>query len=152
MIRKNTSVLNSGSVTESIVPALSTEPRARPPAESELPSPPARRARVEVASDASSPRVKLDPRMCPPLNVASFPGGFQVRDGVEVVAIGDATALAQELQASILRLYGSYLSDDGAWVDYAALASSSDFGRYLEATARLRHIDLSVLAAEERKV
>ena len=61
-------------------------------------------------------------------------------------------ALARELQKTMLKLKGQFMSEDGREVRYAQLWSSQLFQDYKEVARQLRNCDLSALEDEgERK-
>ena len=84
-----------------------------------------------------------------PLNVAYYPWWHTSWQHEQQSC--DAASLAQRLQKSILKLYSSYLSEDGNAVDYRGIAQSPLFREYVEMTSALSRVDLSTLPDPERK-
>lgn len=62
-----------------------------------------------------------------------------------------AEELAQELRLSLLKLKGSFISDDGLRVDYTAIKSSGDFKEYKELCTCLSVINPADLEPKARK-
>ena len=60
-------------------------------------------------------------------------------------------ALVNELQRTMLRMRGEYMSKDGKGVDYAALKNSELFSHYLQLARELTSCTISELSEEERK-
>lgn len=60
-------------------------------------------------------------------------------------APGDAAAVAALLQRRALGLVSSFMTDDGAKVDYVACAKSAEFADYVAATALLRGVEAEAL-------
>ena len=85
-----------------------------------------------------------------PLNVAYYPGGIRCADAQTDGAV-DAVVLAQQLQKSILKLYSSFLSEDGNSVDYRGISQSPLFREYVDMTRKLSSVDLGALPEVERK-
>lgn len=63
-----------------------------------------------------------------------------------------AEELSRQLQKSMLRLKGEYMSADGRGIDYAGLASSGTFQEYVAMSWLLAQCDLSVMTEDARKV
>jgi len=62
-----------------------------------------------------------------------------------------ASDLAAQINKSILKLYGKFLSDDGKAVDYKGLAASEEFQQFVADTQKLKSVTLSDLNEDERK-
>jgi hypothetical protein len=62
-----------------------------------------------------------------------------------------ALQLASKIQESILTLYGEYLTEDGKGVNYEGLKKSPLFSHYVNLTAQLQFVDLSLLPPNELK-
>ena len=60
-------------------------------------------------------------------------------------------SLSLELQRTMLRMRGEYMSPDGKGVDYAALTKSELFTHYLQLAGELVHCDISEQSQAERK-
>ena len=61
-----------------------------------------------------------------------------------------ARLVASDLRARILSMYDEHLSQDGTFVDYAAMAKSPAFEAYVDATAELQTVDLRELDRDEK--
>ena len=61
-----------------------------------------------------------------------------------------ASTVASELRQGALRLYGRFLSDDGAKLDYDGLRSSAEFRDLALGTSELARADIFELTREER--
>lgn len=71
--------------------------------------------------------------------------------GSDVGARRPPAALANELQRTMLRMRGEYMSSNGKGVDYAALKESDLFSHYLQLARELAACNISELSEEERK-
>lgn len=60
-------------------------------------------------------------------------------------------ALSLELQRTMLRMRGEFMSPDGKGVDYAALTKSELFSQYLQLAGELVHCNISEQSQDERK-
>lgn len=61
-----------------------------------------------------------------------------------------AAEVAEEVRRLIVALYDDFLSPDGKEVDYAGIARSEAFRRYLRNAAELQRVDLAHLTREEK--
>ena len=61
------------------------------------------------------------------------------------------SALALELQHTMLNMKGEYMTEDGKGVNYEMLTQSELFGRYQSLARELVHCDPSQLDEDERK-
>lgn len=61
------------------------------------------------------------------------------------------SAVALELQKTMLQLKGQYMSEDGREVQYSALRESPLFSEYERVARELANCDLSELREEEKK-
>jgi hypothetical protein len=52
----------------------------------------------------------------------------------------DASKLAKELNAKILRMYGKFLSDDGSAVDYDGISKSAEFSEWKSLLQQLHNV------------
>ena len=59
--------------------------------------------------------------------------------------------LSLELQQTMLRMKGDYISADGKGVDYGALKGSELFLQYVQLSSELMYCDVAVSSDEERK-
>lgn len=71
--------------------------------------------------------------------------------GSDVGARRPPAALANELQRTMLRMRGEYMSSNGKGVDYAALKESHLFSHYLQLARELAACNISELSEEEQK-
>ena len=62
----------------------------------------------------------------------------------------DARVVALDLRERILSLYDEFLSDDGTYVDYAAMKQSTKFAEYEAATEELQTVSLLSLTRSEK--
>lgn len=60
-------------------------------------------------------------------------------------------ALSLELQRTMLRMRGEFMSPDGKGVDYTALTKSELFSQYLQLAGELVHCNISEQSQDERK-
>jgi len=62
-----------------------------------------------------------------------------------------SSQIAYDLNKTILRLYGKFLSEDGGHVDYSAMKSSEEFAQFSQDTAKLKLVQLATLNEDDRK-
>ena len=63
--------------------------------------------------------------------------------------VAEASGLAVSLRKSILKLYGTYLSENGKSVDYKGIAESDEFKEYVQLTLQLQRLSLDNLTREQ---
>jgi len=71
--------------------------------------------------------------------------------GEELQEKKSAEELAKQLQKSMLRMKGDYMTPDGRGVDYDSLVSSDTFRDYVAMSRLLGQCDLSLLSEDTRK-
>ena len=99
-----------------------------------VPSPPfigGRVGRVQMAAMGEEPRV---------LNAGERPQE----------SLLTAVELSKELQKLMLKIKGSFISEEGRAVDYSALSESDLFKEYVERTKALKEVDLGSLERLEK--
>ena len=76
-------------------------------------------------------------------------GSAQSGSGDPMVHPGEEVAV--KVQKLMLRLKGSFMTDDGQGVDYTALRQSVLFKEYLDQCQQLSHVDVGKMAESQKK-
>lgn len=73
----------------------------------------------------------------------------QSGSGTPIVLPGEEVAV--KVQKLMLRLKGSFMTDDGQGVDYTALRQSELFKEYEDQCQQLSHVDVAKMAESQKK-